>query len=456
MVLLPCAAQAADQSGGQIESAYVELGPSGTVLARAITRDTTCPAVLVDGASLPMRVRAGPATEPQRPTRSTPELSKPSAFPVLTCEAALPPDAHSAEIGGRALPLPAREVRRIVVIGDTGCRLKASDGAYQACNDPAAYPFAAIAARAAAWRPDLVIHVGDYLYRENACPEGNQGCAGSPWGYGWDAWNADFFNPAAALLAAAPWAMARGNHESCIRAGQGWWRFLETAPLTAERSCNDAAQDVLGDEGASYAVPLGEGAQVIMMDVASAGIDPLAADDPHAAQLLRLQQLLGKLAGGSEFTFAAGHYPFLGIGARLTQHGPEIFAENQAILSTFGKSDPSLTLPGIDVVLSGHIHLWEQADYGPDHPSQIIAGMSGTLEDEVPIDETAAIGTQAASGAIVQHFAAVSHGFGFMTLERFDTQHWLVELHSVDGAIMRRCVIDGRQTRCAVPPEPAD
>ncbi len=52
-------------------------------------------------------------------------------------------------------------------------------------------------------------------------------CAGSPWGYGWDAWNADFFTPAAPLLAAAPWAAVRGNHESCARAGQGWWRFLD-------------------------------------------------------------------------------------------------------------------------------------------------------------------------------------------------------------------------------------
>src|SRR5438034_665211 len=34
---------------------------------------------------------------------------------------------------------------------------------------------------AAKLKPDLVIHVGDYLYRESACLPGNQGCAGSPW-----------------------------------------------------------------------------------------------------------------------------------------------------------------------------------------------------------------------------------------------------------------------------------
>ena len=57
---------------------------------------------------------------------------------------------------------------------------------------------------ARSWKPDLVIHVGDYHYRENACPKDIAGCRDSPWGYGWDAWDADFFVPARPLLAAAP------------------------------------------------------------------------------------------------------------------------------------------------------------------------------------------------------------------------------------------------------------
>lgn len=84
--------------------------------------------------------------------------------------------------------MPSPVIRRIVVIGDTGCRLKASESAYQACNDSEAYPFATVAAHAAAWHLDLVIHVGDYLYRANPCPPGRSGCVGSPWGYGWDSW----------------------------------------------------------------------------------------------------------------------------------------------------------------------------------------------------------------------------------------------------------------------------
>jgi hypothetical protein len=164
---------------------------------------------------------------PLCPTKIPPAESKPSSFPVLVCERQLPAGAARASVGGHTLPLLRHAVRRIVVVGDTGCVVQ--NAGVQACNDAAAWPFARLAAAAAAKKPDLVTHVGDYLSRENACPDGNAKCRGSPWGYGWDAWSADFFAPARDLLAAAPWVFVRGNHESCNRAGQGWWRFLDPA-----------------------------------------------------------------------------------------------------------------------------------------------------------------------------------------------------------------------------------
>ena len=119
------------------------------------------------------------------------------------------------------------QIKRIVLIGDTGCRMKASENAFQACNDSVKWPFAQVAQSAAALQPDLVIHVGDIHYRESPCPAGNAGCANSPWGYGFDAWQADLFEPAKPLLAAAPWVFVRGNHESCSRAGQGCSRVQQ-------------------------------------------------------------------------------------------------------------------------------------------------------------------------------------------------------------------------------------
>ena len=77
-----------------------------------------------------------------------------------------------------------------------------------------------LAKSVAAARPDLVIHVGDYLYRESPCPKNDHGCAGSPYDDSWFTWKADFFVPAAPLLQVAPWIMVRGNHEICKRAAR--------------------------------------------------------------------------------------------------------------------------------------------------------------------------------------------------------------------------------------------
>lgn len=429
-------------------SAYVLMTGDGPVARVVMTAADACPALTVDGRSMPMTVRAEPADLPQRPTKSTPDNSKASRFPVRICEARLPASAQTAAIADAALPLPRHKVRRIVVIGDTGCRIKASDNAYQACNDPNAWPFTRIAAQAAAWKPDLVLHVGDYLYRENPCA-GHAGCAGTPWGYGWDAWDADFFAPAATLLRAAPWVMVRGNHESCLRAGQGWWRALAAQPLEPDRDCNNVADDVRGDDSPPFAVPLGGGAQIIAMDLAIMGEDVIATDDPRYAQIRAMQRQVAAMAKGHRFTFAADHYPLLGIAATEKKGALVIRPGNKAALSTLGVDDPSLRLTGIDILIAGHVHEWQQAELGPAHPSQFIAGMSGTQEDVTQVPHDQALSQEPAPGAHVRKFDSWTGGFGFMTLERSSARRWRVEVHGVDGAIIRRCTIAGRRSACA-------
>ena len=151
------------------EVAWVELGPSRAVLARAITKAGACPELTVDKVAVRMEERAAPS---------------PPDYPVRSCEAMLPRQVKRVALGSQRLPLPADRPRRIVVVGDTGCRLKAVDG-FQACNDPRAWPFARVARSIAKWRPDVIIQVGDYLYREEPCPHGNPGCQGSPFGQNW-------------------------------------------------------------------------------------------------------------------------------------------------------------------------------------------------------------------------------------------------------------------------------
>src|SRR5262249_40934003 len=109
---------------------------------------------------------------------------------------------------------------RILMVGDTGCRIKGE--ALQDCNDPQKWPFPAVAAAAANLRPDLVIHVGDYLYRESPCPVRMAGCAGSPWGDNWRTWAADFFTRGGPPAAPAPVGPGARHPESWRPPGRGF------------------------------------------------------------------------------------------------------------------------------------------------------------------------------------------------------------------------------------------
>ena len=149
------------------------------------------------------------------------------------CEAVVPANHVTATIDGVTLKLPVANPKRILVIGDTGCRINGASS-QQDCHNPSAFPLNYLANYEAQFNPDLVVHVGDYFYRDTACQTGinnygvaqnNSNCNSNPttntgyvpWGDVFDSWNGDFFFPAVNLLEAAPWVMARGNHESCGR-----------------------------------------------------------------------------------------------------------------------------------------------------------------------------------------------------------------------------------------------
>jgi hypothetical protein len=440
-------AQAADDP---IQAAFVVLGDNGAPQARVVTTDAGCPSILLDGRTMPMTVRAAPATLPLRSTRSKPEETKPSAYPVLVCEAALPKGAKTARVGAHPLPLPVAEPKRIVVIGDTGCRIKSSDKAAQACNDIHQYPFARIAASAAAFKPDLVIHVGDYLYRENPCPADKTGCAGSVWGYGWDAWNADFFAPGAPLLAAAPWAAARGNHENCNRAGQGWWRMLEPRPLKPGQDCIADADDGIGDYDDPYAVPLGDGAQLILLDSSKTTNGPIKPDSHQAAQYRDMYAKYAALAAKAPYSIMVEHHPILALAA--TQKGNDVVLNpgNGGIQSVFGPLSPTYAPPGVKLLLAGHVHVFEQLSFSSDHPSQFVSGFSGTQEDIVPLPRMFPANASVAPGAVVDAFSSWVDGFGFMTMERTGRESWDIKIHDINGKVVNHCTAKGKASHCDV------
>jgi hypothetical protein len=330
-------------SGQALSPAWVAMGEGGQAIARIVVRDAQdCPAIQIDGASRPMSLRQ-PLPEGLRPA----------------CEFAIPRGAKTASVNGQRLALPHANPSRVIALGDTGCRIKGDE--LQACNDPEQWPFAQVAGRASEQHPDLVIHVGDYLYREMPCPADKQALCGgtsagaTPSGDTWDAWNADFFTPAAKLLAAAPWAFSRGNHEDCTRSWRGWFYYLDPRPWTG--TCENFSPPYLIRLGAF---------ELVMLDSASVSANTLneAQAAMYTAQLSSLH-LTAK-------AWLADHHPFWGMRTDTQEGKPAPVSPTLA--EAWERASPK----GIDLILSGHVHLFELLSYDHGRPTQLVAGDGGT------------------------------------------------------------------------------
>jgi hypothetical protein len=360
---------------------------------------------------------------PARPSRSTAPRSRPSSapppetsFPYRICTARIAAGARSAAALGQALPLPAAAPERIVVLGDTGCRVQGNT--IQACSDPVAWPFARVASQAASLHPDLVIHVGDYHYRETPCPAADARCTGSPSGDNWAAWRADFFAPGASLLAAAPWVLVRGNHEECARAGRGWTRLLAAAPYDAPCAANEAP----------YAVRLA-GLNLVVMD------DATAPDVNPTPDLIAFYQrqfaAVAPLATGPSWLLM--HRPIRGI----VRVKGLVVGGNQTMLM----AQPDLPA-SVELLVSGHIHAFEAINYGDASPPQLVVGNGGDNLDTAPDDLT---GIEV-GGLVVTHGRSLP-GFGFLLLTRAGSG-WQGEAYDVGGTLRRTCAIASHQIVC--------
>lgn len=384
-------------SWGKGDIAFVLQAADGRSLVRIITGKQRCPAVRFDGRKAAMRERASPSEN----------------FPVLVCEAAVPHNVKRISAGKIRLSAPASEFRRIVLIGDTGCRQKGN--AYQDCARN--WPFERISRMAAAFKPDLVIHVGDCLYREAPCPK----CSNDVHGYGFDSWDADFFAPAKTLLEAAPWVVARGNHESCKRAGKGWFLFLDPGPFSG--SCRNYSTP--------YSVPISKNTQLIMFDSSS----PDFAEKHYPAEF----ETVDRLAARTAHSFFISHHPLLGF----SEWHAKLFPGNAILQSALHQANAGrLFPPGIDAAFHGHVHLFEALDFKSGYPATFVSGNSGTALDEA-LPEKLPDGASPYPGAIVRNYFS-SHKFGFMTMEK-TKKGWLVTERDEYGKSVWRCMLSGRQ-----------
>ena len=427
------------------DSAWVEIGANNQAIARLLTPYTACPSITVDGVTSAMTVRALPGTMALRPNNIDTTLamamtsgnSKASVFTNTVCEFRVPAGAHTASVAGINLPLPKPVVNRVAILGDTGCRI-AIGNVYQACGDPTIWPFSVIASAVAAMQPDLVLHVGDYHYRDNPCPPGNTACAGTPWGFGSDVWTADLFEPARPLLAAAPWVMVRGNHELCNRAGQGWYRYLDPNPYdgTGVKTCNDPANDNVGNYNDPWAVSFGD-TQFVVFDSANA---PKNAFNPPAFQPYTNQLAAGAaLSTPSFLNIWAVHHPILGY----TAGNPPTIG-NPGMQSVMNAAYPgNYYPPNVGLAVHGHVHDFQAINFASNHPATFVAGNGGdNLDTALPavFDPS----NPAPAPSTVVNAFAFSQEFGFMIMDRVGAvgdKNWKFTSYRTNGSIIAVCTL---------------
>jgi Calcineurin-like phosphoesterase len=439
---------AAAQSPAAAPPPYVVLGAQGPVARAIMIPDASnsvpaCPRIEVDGTPKAMTIRAEPGTD----------------FNIRICEMVLG-SAKSATIAGQPLPLPPEKVETIAVFGDTGCRIKAKAASaeqlgknldeeddedeaeaaasgnkkpkVQDCNNTDDWPFAPMSTTIANAKPDLVIHVGDYLYRESACPPGYwKDCGETPYGDNWLTWAADFFIPAADLLQAAPWIVTRGNHEDCDRGWLGYVLLLDPSPING--NTRPACVKVIDQ----YTVTAGDRA-FIMLDSSDAADDCKKKSDCKSDRYEKQFEAMKPAPG----TWLITHKPIWGFTNSKGKLGIRNM-ELQAALDnkTFNNKPPA----GIDLVLSGHIHLWEAIGFADKRSPQFVLGAGSTkLAKKITEDlQGQEIGGTTVAAAVTEH------RFGYTLFQPSKGGgHWNATFYNTNGNDKVACKVWPTEIDC--------
>ena len=376
-----------------IEQSWVELGPQSHWIVRVATAQASCPDVQIEGHNIPLLERAQTEDRGQK---------------ILICEGELSPSQKSVTVMGHTHRLDIQNLKLIAVLGDTGCRIKAhgDEVDIQDCRSDETWPFARMLNEVILpMHPDLIVHVGDYHYRESECPVGNADCQGAIAGDNIESWQQDFFIPATKALNEANWLFVRGNHEVCRRAGPTWFRFLDA------HSYLEKCADQLSDSTLPLSSKIG--------GVTLSWID--AADDHNIQPSL---DQLSKTLRSKSFLFM--HRPFL-----IPDEDPEA--------TTVNHLPPSLRKRNkLTALVVGHRHKFELSRFDDGRPPELITGNGGT---KLLLPEA---GLELKNGWSAKNENGVTQStywrHGFLTLEKQSSKKgsrkaagWLAVEHDVEG-----------------------
>ena len=435
--------------------APTSVSPSGIVARAIVPAGTPCPAVQVkvksQTSSVSMSVRS-------------PGASTGTAFSTVTvCSAALPARARAASILGTSIPAAMpNAASSIAFLADTGCRIKDS---VQNCLSPTGWPLPVNAELIAQEDVDLIVHGGDYIYREKACPaSAATKCAGSPAPTKGEPfldnaalWFADFFDPVAPMLSTAPIVAARGNHEACDMAGNGYFLFMDTRPSTAG-ACAPKGKTAPVVQSPSWAadVSLGGGRSVRMVVVDSANGWDSVPSPFLPTQRASYKQAAG-LAKGASDAWLVVHRPLFGITSNVySKRGDHYWVP---WISADQAAGGSGLLGSYSLIVSGHEHL-SQAVQIPGQPPQLVAGAGGTKLNPQSGYSTPKYGPLAhADGTTMStdikpyrpaSYVSTDVQFGIILATPGSRPGaWTMDYTTPTDTLLKSCVVSSRSVTCA-------
>ena len=371
-------------------------------LVRAITPDSqkTPPKLLAGGRTITMTARANP---------------DPAAFKVTVWEAVVDV-GQSATLEGQPLPIIKNNPQKMVVLGDTGCypnqNAKFPEWPYPTVVDTLT--------KQGVTPPDLVVHVGDYNYRgtphhspHRDSPDVYDACGtdyqkqdtkGMAYGDDWSTWELDFFAPARALLEASPWAIVRGNHELCSRAGTGWFYLLDPRSKLLDSNYEEnPCQNANTYASPAYPLPF-QSFQLIMVD--SANLCDTSVEPAEQQTFTPIFQKAIQDAKGQQPSWFVTHKPLFSYnkaeGSAGQDHSVKVSTYTCGTMdAVLGQSSTSDWAQYFSLFLAGHVHQFQYVKPSTSGwPAMFVVGNSGV-----------ALRNSALNGPVNAHFHLDSGSF---------------------------------------------
>lgn len=329
-----------------------------------------------------------------------------------------------------------------VTLGDTGCRGLPESGSSrdrQTC-DPTGWPLAELSSAAAALKPDLVLHVGDYRYFLEETVSADS----------WLYWQKDFFPAAQPLLLAAPWVFTRGNHEECqVLTGWGFGEaYFQLFGTPINDNCVRAMEPWYFDVAAGG---LGSGQashRFVMIDTSDDAAAAIQANFESAAKITQAQ-------GAPDSAWWVSHIPALNLIFYSDDEHTGDTSIRQDLLQAESSTGAYCGANGCrpSMFLLGHEHLFQSIEFpdgsgGWSFPQQVIVGHGGVrIDNSSPAPAPDANckydgfeleeGSDDAAGFVTTE---VIHGFVQWTRNaqtESSQPGWMPQMHWVSGATPR-------------------